>query len=352
MVLGALDPNDSGNPLNPKLKAIDELLHALYGDNPSEKLGRKTPSLRKWLEGIRRHFPPEVVGVLQRDAFERMGLREMLLEPELLEKLEPSVSLVADVLLLREAMPEKTKSTARKLVEMIVQEIERKIRYPLVAAVQKGKTSLSMPIEPGAGRIDWDRTIRNNLKHYQTALGTLIPEKWFGYRKGLRFPEVCIVVDKSESMVESALYAVVIGSVLASLRSLRTHLIFFDTEIVDVGQDQEDPVEVLFNIPFGGGTDIASALAYLREQLHDPSGSLVFLISDLYEGGDEGRMLDLVRELRARGVRMFCLLSLHDSGKPDYHPGMAGALEAEGVPCFPCSPDQFANLLTAELARR
>ncbi len=240
----------------------------------------------------------------------------------------------------------------RALVEKIVKEIERKIRYPLVAAVQRGKSSQSMPVDPGAGRVDWDRTIRNNLKHYQEALGTLVPERWYGYRKGLRFPEVCIVVDKSESMVESALYAVVIGSVLASLRSLRTHLIFFDTEIVDVGQDQEDPVEVLFNIPFGGGTDIASALAYLREQLHDPSGSLVFLISDLYEGGDEGRMLDLVRELRARGVRMFCLLSLHDSGKPDYHPGMAGALEAEGVPCFPCSPDQFANLLTAELARR
>lgn len=113
MVLGALDPNDSGDPFNAKLKAIDDLLGALYGNNPPGMLGCTKPSLRKWLEGIRKHFPPQVVGVLQRDAFERLGLRQMLLEPELLEKLEPSVSLVADVLLLRESMPDKTQRTAR-----------------------------------------------------------------------------------------------------------------------------------------------------------------------------------------------------------------------------------------------
>ena len=77
-------------------------------------------------------------------------------------------------------------------------------------------------------------------------------------------------IDQSGSMAESVVYSSVFGAVLASLRSVRTRLVVFDTEVVDLTDELDDPVDVLFGVQLGGGTDINRALAYCESLVERP----------------------------------------------------------------------------------
>lgn len=347
MLLGPdLDENQDLN-LNEHESALDQLLQTVYGDKAAAGFGRSQVRIRKWLEGIRANFPPEIVRIMQTDALERQGTKEMLLEPELLERIEPSVSLVSSILQLHQLLPEKTKKAAYLLVSKLVQDIERKLKLNLIQAAQNSRDRKSKAGSPGSSRLDWRKTIARNLKNIQQDRITLIPDQWFVFRKSNHIPELFIVVDKSESMIESAIYASIIGSVLASLKSIHTHLIFFDTEILDLSDQYADPVELLFSIPFGGGTDIAQAVAYAERQIRNPSQCLFFLITDLYEGGHKKDLLKSMELMVSQGVNLTCLLSLSDEGKPDYNQTLAHELANLGIPCFSCPPDKFPELISS-----
>lgn len=286
---------------------------------------------------------------MQADALERQGIREMLLEPELLEKIEPSVSLVSSILQVHHLLPNQTKEAARVLVEKLVRDIERRLKIPLYNASQKSRQARSKPAKPETSFIDWKKTIQKNLKHYQLPLQTIIPQNWYGHLKSCRLPEVYILVDKSESMVSSMIYASVIGSVLASLKSIHTHLIFFDTEVSDLSGMYDDPVDLLFAMACGGGTDISRAMLYVLQGMSHAKDCIVFLISDLYEGGNKDELISSCAYLKAQGASLFCLLNLSDAGEPDYDQGLALRLRSLDIPCFACAPDKFPELLAENL---
>jgi Mg-chelatase subunit ChlD len=204
---------------------------------------------------------------------------------------------------------------------------------------------------PRPADIDWDRTIRANLKHYSPELDTIIPERLVGHaRRQLGVArDVILAVDQSGSMAESVVYAGIYGAVLASMRSLRTRLVAFDTAVVDLTDELDDPVDVLFGIQLGGGTDINRAIAYCQTLVTRPADTVLVLISDLYEGGVRDELLQRVASLVESGVTVVVLLALADSGRPAYDRENAAALHDLGVPAFACTPELFGEMMAAAI---
>jgi Mg-chelatase subunit ChlD len=334
----------------------DAVLDALYGDEAKGRggLGSSTPRAARWLGDIRTYFPTRVVEVLQRDALERLGLKRMLLEPELLSSVQPDVSLVSTLVALGRVIPEQSRETARAVVRQVTDDLERRLAPPLRRSVLGALHRAARERRPRPGDIDWPRTIAANLSRYSPEHRTVIPERLVGYGRRSRqvVRDVVLAIDQSGSMASSVVYASVLGAVLASLRSLSTRLVAFDTSVVDLTEQAADPVDVLFGVQLGGGTDIAGALAYCESLVIRPRETVLVLISDLFEGGDEAELHRRCAALVAAGVQVVVLLALSDQGAPAYDREQAAALAGLGIPAFACTPDAFGELMAAAIDRR
>ncbi|NOT36263.1 MAG: VWA domain-containing protein [Saprospiraceae bacterium] len=348
LVLG-VDKDNTPMELSTEEREVEELLSKIYGQGNQSGFGRSSQKIRKWLEGIRIHFPPETVSIMQKDALERQGIKEMLLEPELLEKIEPNIQMVASILSLQQLLPDKTRIVARQLVDRLVKRIQEKLNTKITQAVRTSIKGKSQRIYPKGNSIDWKRTLQENLKYYEKNINSIIPRNWFGYKSGSKLKEVYLLIDKSESMITSAIHASVIGSVLASLSSIRTHLIFFDTEVTDLTDKYQDPVDILFSVPMGGGTDIANALKYTEQKMRNHSHCLLFLISDLDEGGSKEGLLSAILRLQSKKCSIHCLLSLNDEGKPEYNRSIAEDISSFKIPVYGADPENFPDILSQEL---
>lgn len=343
--------------------AMDAALAALYdggGDGEGNRtarsagLGSSAPKVARWLGDIREYFPSTVVQVMQADAIERLDLTRLLLEPEMLAAVEPDVHLVGTLLSLNRVMPERTKDAARQVVRKVVADLEQRIAQQTRAAVSGALNRAARINRPRHADIDWNKTILANLKHYQAEQRTVVPERLIGYgrRATAVQRDVVLCVDQSGSMAASVVFSGVFAAVLASLRSLRTSLVVFDTAVVDLTDHLSDPVEVLFGTQLGGGTDINRAIGYSQQLITRPRDSIFILISDLYEGGVREQMLRRVAEMTTAGVQVVVLLALSDEGAPAYDHENAAALAALGVPAFACTPDAFPDLMAAAIERR
>ncbi|MDI2126786.1 VWA domain-containing protein [Yinghuangia seranimata] len=365
LILGG-DADGTGQALTGQDRRIDETLAALYRPAPSEGrgaagggargagLGASAPSVARWLGDIREYFPSGVVQILQQDAIERLDLTRLLLEPEMLAAVEPDVHLVGTLLSLNRIMPEAAKDAARAVVRRVVDDLERRVEQRTRSLVQGALDRSARVQRPRHHDIDWNATIRANLRHYQAGHRTVVPERLVGYgrrRNGVR-KDVILCVDQSGSMAASVVYASVFGAVLASMRSLRTSLVAFDTAVVDLTDQLADPVDVLFGTQLGGGTDINRALAYCESLVTRPADTVLVLVSDLFEGGIRDEMLRRVAALRRAGVQVVTLLALSDEGAPAYDHQNAAALAALGSPAFACTPDLFPEVMAAALAGR
>jgi len=347
--------------LAPDDKKLSVALSALYGDGDETKKGRgglnrSSPSaLASWLGDIREYFPASVVQVVQRDAFNRLNLKQMLLEPEFLASVEQDINLVADLIELRSVMPDKSKDMARQVIAKIVAELVEKLETRTADAVRGAVDKAQRTYRPRQADIDWHRTIAANLRNYQPEYNTVVPERLVGYRRRQRrlvdLDEVFLCVDQSGSMATSVIYASVFAAVMASLPVVATKLVCFDTQVVDLTDHLVDPVDVLFGIQLGGGTDIDQAVGYCANGIERPAKAHFILITDLFEGGDEQSLLQRLAALVRSGVNVIVLLALTDQGRPSYDDAMAGKVAALGIPCFACTPDQFPDLMGAALRR-
>ncbi|MFF3669292.1 VWA domain-containing protein [Microtetraspora malaysiensis] len=362
LVLGGGDADGTGCALGGADAGMDAALAALYdaeagttGRERGAGLGASAPRVARWLGDIRAYFPSTVVQVMQKDAIERLNLSRLLLEPEMLEAVEPDVHLVGTLLSLNRVMPEKARESARAVVRKVVAELEAKLAQRTRAAVTGALDRSARTHRPRrVADIDWDRTIRANLKNYLPERNTVVPSRLVGYarRQQAVQREVVLCIDQSGSMAASVVYSSVFGAVLASMRSLRTSLVVFDTAVVDLTDQLHDPVELLFGTQLGGGTDINRAIAYGQGLITRPTDSIFILISDLYEGGVREEMLRRVAAMTAAGVQVIVLLALSDEGAPSYDRENAAALAALGVPAFACTPDAFPGMMAAAIERR
>lgn len=354
LILGGEQADGIGLDLGNADLAMDKALAALYESDGKGKgsLAASAPNVARWLGDIRNYFPSPVVRVMQQDALERLNLRQMLLQPEMLEAVEPDVHLVANLLALGGVMPAKTKETARLVVRKVVEELERRLANPLRQAVIGSLNRASRNRRPRHNEIDWPRTIRANLKHYQPEYGTIIPETRIGYgRKRAALRDIILCVDQSGSMATSVVYSGIFGAVLASLPAVRTQMVVFDTAVVDLTAELSDPVELLFGAQLGGGTDINRALGYCQGLVRQPHDTILILISDLFEGGNQQEMLKRAATLAASGMQMIALLALCDDGAPGYDHNVASAFAGLGIPAFACTPDLFPELIATAISR-
>ncbi len=361
LVLGS-EANESCGQLSGNFIEMDQALAALYDNDGSGKLGStdrqagrgaSAPSVARWLGDIRKYFPSQVVQVMQRDALERLNMREMLLQPEMLESVQPDVHLVANLISLSQVIPAKTKNTARMVVQRVVDELTKKLDEPMRSAISGALNRSVRNRRPRLAEIDWNRTIRANLKHWQPEYRTVIPERLVGYGRKARRPqrEVVLCIDQSGSMAHSVVYSSIFGAVMASLPAVATKLVVFDTAVVDLTEKLDDPVELLFGVQLGGGTDINAAVGYCQSLMREPRNTIFVLISDLYEGGVEANLLRRAAQLVESGVQFITLLALSDEGAPSYDRALAAKLAALGVPSFACTPDAFPGLMAAAIRR-
>ena len=358
LMLGGDAADGTNAALSDRDAAMDACLTALYDRPPAGRgkrgggLGASAPSVARWLGDIRTFFPAPVVRVMQQDALERLNLQQMLLEPEMLAAVEPDVHLVADLLSLSGVMPAKTKATARVVVRKVVEQIEQKLAEPMRSAVQGALNRSVRNRRPRHREIDWNRTIRANLKNYQPDYKTVVPETRIGFgRKRGSLRDIILCIDQSGSMATSVVYSGIFGAVLASLPAVRTQVVVFDTAVVDLSEKLSDPVEVLFGTQLGGGTDINRALSYVQSLIARPEQTIVVLISDLIEGGVRDNLLKRAASIVSSGVNLITLLALSDDGAPMYDHENAAALAALGSPAFACTPDLFPDLMAAAIAR-
>jgi Mg-chelatase subunit ChlD len=357
---GTGEGGGAGERLGHADQAIDAALAALYDRDGAPRsrgarsagLGASAPTVARWLGDIRTYFPSSVVQVMQRDAIDRLHLRQLLLEPEMLSSIEPDVHLVGTLLSLNAVMPETTKATARQVVGTVVAEVEKRIRERTRAALSGALSRASRTSRPRPRDIDWNKTIAANLSRYLPEYQTVVPERLIGYgrRQQVCARDIILAIDQSGSMASSVVYASVFGAVLASIRAVRTSLVVFDTAVVDLTGKLSDPVEVLFGTQLGGGTDINRAIAYSQTLITRPRESIFVLISDLFEGGVQEQMLARVAAMTAAGVQVVTLLALSDEGAPAYDKDNAAALAQLGVPAFACTPDAFGDLLAVAIA--
>ncbi len=341
---------------------MDDALAAIYDEVPeaedgspkqrSAGLGASAPRLAKWLGDIRTYFKEDVVSVIQADAIERKGLTQLLFEPETLKSVQPNIQLVGTLMSLKGRIPERTKETARMVVAAVVEEVKKKLEQRLRQAVMGALNRKEHSPLPSAAAIDWKWTIGRNLKNYHPEVGTIVPERVYFYSRAQRSNAWTVIVDmdQSGSMADSVEYGAVCGSIFASLPALDTHVIAFDTEVVDLTEKcGNDPVDMLFGVQLGGGTDINKSVAYCERFITDPKKTLFILITDLYEGGNEAQLVRRLGEMAASGVRAMCLLALSDAGAPSYDESLARKLAALGIPCFACTPMRLPDLVEGAL---
>lgn len=343
-----------GTVLSKEQELMDQALASIYNNSASGgfggngKEGGKGPSnpqITKWLGDVRSLFDKDLVKIVQADAMERCGLKQLLFEPELLESIEPDVSLASTILMLKDQIPKRSKESVRLFIQKIVEEInkllEADIRRAVTAAINKKNHS---PI-PSAAALDYKMTIRRNLKNYNRELQTIIPEHFYFFDRttvsASRQWHVILDIDQSGSMGESVIYSSIMSCILASMSSIQTHVVAFDTNVVDLTEKSDDPVDLLFGFQLGGGTDIDKSVAYCERFVENPKKTLFFLITDLYEGGNRASLLRRLGELKDAGVTVVCLLAIADGGKPYYDVQMAERVASLKIPCFACNPQML-----------
>jgi hypothetical protein len=358
LVLGGDSEETVGAGLAGEDRGMDNVLAALYGGEKDSKNvghGASLPSVTRWLGDIRTYFPSPVVRVMQKDALDRLGLQRMLLEPEMLEAVEPDVHLVATLISLGRVIPEKTRESARRVVRKVVQELERRLAQETEQAVRGALNRTARTSRPRPADIDWDRTIRANLKNYLPERGTVIPERLVGHarkRRTARLRDIVLCVDQSGSMATSVVYSGIFGAVLASIRAVNTRMVVYDTSVADLTEELQDPVDLLFGTQLGGGNDTPRALAYCQSIITRPSETVMVLVTDCYEGALSEAMLEKTAGLVDSGVTMICLLALSDDGAPSYDRRQAAAMASLGVPTFTCTPDLFPEMMAAAIQKQ
>ncbi len=327
---------------------MDEALASIYGGGEGE-LGKGAgnnpfaPKLSKWLGDIRSLFDKDIVTIIQNDAIERKGLKQLFLEPD--------INMAATILLLKDQIPQRSKASARIYIQKIVEQINAMLASDIQRAVIAALNKHSHSPLPSASAIDFKYTIARNLKNYNADLKAIVPERVYFFDRANKVNHWTVIldIDQSGSMGESILYSSVMACILASMNVIKTRIVAFDTSVIDLTEKTDDPIDLLFGIQMGGGTDINKSVAYCQQFIETPSKTLFFLISDLEEGGNQASLLRKLEDMKESGVTVISLLAIADGGKPYYSASMAQKIARLGIPCFACTPERLPELLTAAL---
>jgi Mg-chelatase subunit ChlD len=336
-------------------RALDYLYGREYGkrgvrqaDNKEGGMGPSALTVPDWLREVRDLFPRDTVEVLERHALDRYGMTELVTDAEVLKKLEPSYELLKAVLTFKGMMQGEVLEVARRIVRRVVEDLRRKlekdVRQALWGKLNRRRRS---PLKV-ARNLDWRRTLKDNLKNYDRERKRMVLERLhFFSRVERHLPwHVLIAVDCSGSMMDSVIYSAVMAGIFSGLPSIRASLVAFDTAIVDLTSQIDDPVELLMSVQLGGGTDIAGALHYCESLVQNPTRTILVLVTDFFEGGSPPQMLASIKRLREGGVKVLGLAALDDKAMPSYDRQMAERCVEAGAEVAALTPQRLAEWLS------
>lgn len=367
LVLG--EPGDAalgGRPLAAETAARDAALEWLYGRD--EELGRRgvrragsryggdgptTLTTVDWLDDITRLFPRETIERLQRDAVERYEIHDVVTNPAVLERVEPNQALLRAVLRTKHLMNPQVLRLARRIVEAVIRQLMDQLATEVRVAFTGARARRPSRFRQ-ARNFDVRRTINANLGHYRPEEQQLFIETPYFFsrtRQHIDQWQVILLVDQSGSMTDSVIHSAVTAACLWGLPGVRTHLVAFDTDIVDLTSEVDDPVELLMKVQLGGGTNIGRAVDYAAQLIEQPRRAIVALITDFYEGGSEERLVRAVRGLVEQGTKVLGLAALDQQANPVYDRGAAQRLADVGASVGAMTPGELATFVAEQVGR-
>jgi Mg-chelatase subunit ChlD len=345
------DAEAEGLTLNTAEQRIEQLVGFLFGEERgrgrSGGSGGSHLTVPTWVDEVNELFPREACEVLQKELVRRKGIDKLLDSPELLEKVEPNVELVKTILTHKELLNENTRVLARKVIDKVVEELKKRMKVQveqsITGAVRRDRHSPQRVYR----NLDLRTTLRRNLKNYDKETERLLVDRVFFYaaERRRRPWHVIIAVDQSGSMLDSAIFSAVMASIFYELPSVRTSLFLFDTQVVDMTEEVGQPVDVLLRVQLGGGTNIAAAMRYATQLVRQPQRTIVVLITDFYEGGDERDLVRQTEEMFQAGVRMIGLGALGYDARPAYNRTTAKKLRKAGMDVLSCTPEKLAECM-------
>lgn len=305
-----------------------------------------TLSVPEWINEVHELFPRRTIERIERDALDRYQMQELVTNPEVLARAQPSPSLLKAILHTRHLMNQEVLGLARQMVRKVIEELLQRLTRPVRQVFLGARNRRQRSQVKVAQNFDPRVTVRRNLAHYQPAEGRLYIRTPFFYSRVRRQADrwqVIVLVDESGSMLDSVIHAAVTAAIFVGIQSIKTHLVLFDTNIVDVTDQAGDPVESILRVQLGGGTDIGNALRYAATLVENPRRTIVVLITDFYEGGPTERLLTAAKGLIESGVTLLGLAALDERANPTYDRGLAEQLVALGAHVGAMTPGELAD---------
>lgn len=335
---------------------MEQLLDYLYSrsqgddvrtDDRSGSLAGSVLTAAEWITKVRNLFPNQTAEVLEKHALEEFDMTELITDKEVLESMKPDMNLLKSVLQLKHLMKgevlETAKRIARQVADDIRQKLENDIRRSVYGQIDRNSSS---PVH-SARNLDINKTIRRNLKNYDTESQKIMLKNIYFSNRVRRYNNrrVIIAIDESGSMMGSVIYSAVMAQIISNLPFAEVKLIIFDTNIVDLSDEADDSAQVLMSVQLGGGTDIGGALSYCETLISTPSRTSVIVVTDLYEGGWENRLLNVSRNIIGSGAKLNFLTALDENAKPDYDRILGQKLADMGAFVGAMTPDMLGDYI-------
>ena len=328
-------------------RALDELYGRGRGEGAREDVGagegRGFARAREWTGELEALFGARVRDEILAQALSR-GRSAALFETDP-ASIRPDIAMLTQVLSLAGSLGEGQLVRLRKVVSRIVEALTKALAQRVVPAMQGAY--VPRPTRRRTGRLDLLRTVQKNLgrvqKHdegHRLVAQDLIFKS--GSQKTIDW-QLSLVVDISGSMEASVIYSAMMAAILSGAPWLDVSFYAFNTEVIDLSERVSDPLSLLLEVKVGGGTDIAKAMRFARQQSKVPKRTMVIVVSDFEEGGPLSALLAEVRALKNNGAKVLGVAALNDHGGARYNKNIAGKVAGAGMPVASLSPLELAR---------
>ena len=341
---------------------IDETLNFLYDREYTQNVGysldnfnnsnsskeKSALTVPKWISKVKKLFPKETVEIMQKQALEKYKLTEILTDENILKEIEPNIELLKNILTFKDMMSQNVKKLAYDIVKKTLEEIKNKMEVEIKKVFYGKKLPNSNTTNKIFKNLDIKKTIRYNLKNYDIKNKTIFTDKLFFNQNIKKYNpyNIIILIDESGSMLDSVIYSSIMASIFANLPYLSIKLVIFDISVVDLSEHIKEPIDILFKVQLGGGTNIAQALEYAKKITVAPDKTIVLLISDLFDSNDYKLMYKNANDIIESGSKLIILTALDYNANSIYDKEAARYFSKIGAKVGALTPSKLSKWIS------
>lgn len=358
LILGSFSNLEIDN----KYSEIDETLNFLYDreytqnggysldnfNNSNSSKEKSALTVPKWISKVKKLFPKETIEIMQKQALEKYKLTEILTDENILKEIEPNIELLKNILTFKDMMSQNVKKLAYNIVKKTLEEIKNKMEVEIKKVFYGKKIPNSNTTNKIFKNLDIKKTIRYNLKNYDIKNKTIFTDKLFFNQNIKKYNpyNIIILIDESGSMLDSVIYSSIMASIFANLPYLSIKLVIFDISVVDLSEHIKEPIDILFKVQLGGGTNIAQALEYAKKITFAPDKTIVLLISDLFDSNDYKLMYKNANDIIEAGSKLIVLTALDYNANSIYDKEAARYFSKIGAKVGALTPSKLSKWIS------